>query len=83
MANRLSNRPSVEFGVKEPLTLRSMYKHGFRCIFEAGLICGHAKVAVGKFNTDHTGGSVDEFVGQGYRASDEGPLCAQVRGRYV
>ena len=65
----------------ERRTLRSMYRRGSRYILEAGLICGHAKVAVGKFNTDHTGGSVGEFVRSGSCKSEEGPLCIQVRGR--
>lgn len=72
-------RSRMKLGVKERRELRSMYKHGSRCIFEAGSICGHAKVAVGKFNTDKMGGNADRSVGQGYRPSGEGPLYAQIR----
>jgi len=50
--------------MKEPRTLGSMYRRGSKYIFEAGLIRGHAKVAVGKFNTDKMGGSAEELVGQ-------------------
>jgi hypothetical protein len=63
--------------VEVPRTFRSTYKHGPRPISEAGLIRGHAKVAVGKFKTEKTGGNVEGSVGQGYRPSDEEPLCSQ------
>jgi hypothetical protein len=59
-----------------------MYKRGSRSIFDAGSIRGHAKVAVGKFNTDKTGGGAEVSVVQ-YCFCGEVPLCVQIRKRYV
>lgn len=68
--------------MKECRTSRSMYNRGSRSIFEAGSIRGHAKVAVGKFNTDKTGGGAEVSVGQD-RVCGGVPLCVQIRGRCV
>jgi hypothetical protein len=83
VTERWFERCDVKFSLELVPTFRSMYKHGSRRISEAGFTRGHAKVAVGKLNTDKTGGNAEGFIGQGCRSRDEEPLCAEIRDRYI